>query len=131
MDKAILTVGRETFNASTRKSREPTALETESLTLAYTLHAFFETINDLEGFMKQTYEIGLQYAMRRLYILLKMETEVTHLFASRHIAWLQYKVLVEDYTAISIAQNDNVKEEVNKIIALQLKCAEITQGGER
>lgn len=121
MDKRIPTVVRETFNSSTRKSREASPLETECLTLSYTLHDLFVKVPDLEDFMKKPYAIGLQYAMRRLYVLLKLESEVPHIYPTRHKSWLQYKVLFDDYTTIILAQNDNFKEYVSKIIALQLK----------
>lgn len=127
MNKGIPTVVRETFNTSTRKSREPSALETECLTFSYTLHAFLVKVPDLDEFLKRPYAIGLQYAMRRLYVLLKLKTEVPPLFATRHQAWIQYKVLLDDYTSISIAQSDNVKEDVSKVIGLQLKmCGDNT-----
>lgn len=84
------------------------------------LRLFFRVPN-LEEFMKQPCEIGLQFAMRRLYVLVKLENEVPHIFPTRREAWLQYKVLLDDYTGMNIAQNDNVKEDVSKIIELQLK----------
>lgn len=93
----ILSKVKEVFNASTRKPfREPSPLKTECLTLAYTLHAFFATITDLEDFMTRPYAIGLQYAMRRLYVLLQIEVEVPIYFSTRTKALDHYKVLLDE-----------------------------------
>lgn len=67
--------------------RDPSPLETGCLTLAYTLHAFFSTVTDLEEFMTRPYAIGFQYAMRRLYVLLQIEFEVPIYFSTRTKAW--------------------------------------------
>lgn len=68
---------KEVFYASTRKPfRDPSPLETESLTIAYTLNDFFATVTDMEEFMTHPYAIGIQYAMIRLYVLLQIEVEV-------------------------------------------------------
>lgn len=58
---------KEVFYASNRKHFcEPSPLETECLTLPYTIHAFFATVTDLEEFTTRPYPTGLQYEMRWL-----------------------------------------------------------------
>lgn len=73
LKKDIPTIVRDIFAATTRKPiRDPSLVETECLTLAYCLHAFLATTNDLETFMKKPCAVGLRYVMRRLYVLLKI-----------------------------------------------------------
>lgn len=101
--------------------QRPSPLETECLTLAYTLHAFFATITDLDDFMTSPYAIGLQYAMCRIYVLLQIEVEVSIYCSTRTKAWDHYKVLLDDYTAMNLSTKDQVKENVGKLISLKLK----------
>lgn len=115
------------FYASTRKTfRDPTPLETECLTLVYTLHAFFATVPNLEEFMKQPNAIGLQYAMHRLYVLLQIEVEVPIYSSTKTKALDHYKVLLDDYTAMKLSTNDQVQEDVGKLISLKFKTSSDT-----
>lgn len=96
-------------------------IEIESMTLAYTIHAFFAQVSDLETFMAKPIALGLQYPMRRLYVLLQMETEVSSIYPTRIKAWDHYKVLLKEYTKNTISSKDKVKSGVGKLISMELK----------
>lgn len=109
------------YGAGCRQGREMSTVEIEYMTLAYTIHAFFAQAKDLEDFMAKPLAIGLQYPMRRLYVLLQMETEVLSIYPTRIKAWDHYKVLLKEYTTNTISNKDKVKSGVGKLISMELK----------
>lgn len=122
MSKNVPEAGKDIFHGTGRRQgKEMTPVEIECMTHSYTTHAFFAHVRYLEEFMKTPMEIGLQYSMRRLYVLLQMEVEVPSIFATRVKAWERYKVLLKEYTTNTISKKDKVKSGFRRLNSMDLK----------
>lgn len=126
LKKYLPSAVRDIFSTTTRKPiRDPTQVETECITLAYCLHGFLAQFNNLEIFMKNPFAVGLPYVMRRLYLLIKIDTSVPKPFETWKKSWVYFEILIDDYTRRYFGDDEEIQEEFSNLISTQLKTAKI------
>lgn len=122
MIKKVPEAVKDIFHGAARKQgREMSPGEIGCITHAYKINGFFAQISDLEAFMKKPMEIGLQYPMRHLYVLIQMDVEVSPIYPTRIKLWDHYHVLLKEYTTNKVSKRDKVKSGFGKLIYMELK----------
>lgn len=122
-NKDLPTVVRDIFNDGTRSiyhSRDIGPVEVECLTLAYAIHAFLVTVPDLDASLQEKHSAGLEYLLRRLYVLYRIEVSVPDEFETKEKAWWTQKILLEEYLDPFRVASEPMEEAIRMIIRQKL-----------